>query len=132
LEFGSGALGSFHAGYLLPRSVPGYRGAAYDTYLAVRGTQGRFAWEPTAKEQVVRAESLHPAWTAPPERELRFAVEPSDAYGGAHGLEFARAFFEAVRDGTPPPATGEDALRVLRILDAAYRSAATGQREDVE
>jgi predicted dehydrogenase len=128
LRFRSGALGTFHAGYLLPRSVPGYRGAAYDTCLAARGSEGNFTWQPTAKEVAVRVESARPEWAAAPERELRYAVEPCEAYGGRHGLEFVRQFIRAARAGSPLPATGEDALRVLQIAAAAYESGASGRR----
>lgn len=36
------------------------------------------------------------------------------------------AFAESLRNGTPPPITGEDNLRVMEVVEAAYRSA----RED--
>ncbi len=128
LRFASGALGTFHAGYLLARSVPGYKGATYDTYLSVKGSLGRFAWEPTAKEPAARLESAHPDWAGAPERTLVYPVEPCEAYGGRHGLEFVREFLHAAGNGKPPPATGEDALAVLRIIAAAYESSATGRR----
>jgi predicted dehydrogenase len=131
LQFAGGALGTFHAGYLLPRSVHGYRGAAYDTYLGLRGSEGTFSWQPTAKEQVVRLESADGRWLGAPEREVRYTLEPSEAYQGRHGLEFVREFIQAARAGVTPPATGEDALRVLEIIEAAYRSAETGSRAEV-
>ena len=37
------------------------------------------------------------------------------------------AFVRAIRDGQPNPAPGEQGLQVMRILDALYESAATGQ-----
>ena len=37
------------------------------------------------------------------------------------------AFVQSIRAGTPPPATAEQGLTVMRIIDALYRSAATGQ-----
>ncbi len=49
------------------------------------------------------------------------------------GVEERRRFIEdyaqAVKEGKPPPITGEDGLEVLSIVDAAYRSAASGVRE---
>ena len=132
LAFHSGALGTLHAGYLLPRSAPGYRGATYDTFLAVRGTLGRFHWQASAPQQVLHAESIHPDWVGAPERRLTVDLEPSDAYGGRHGLELVRRFLLAAQRGGSPDATGEDALHVLAILDAAYESAATGARVRVE
>ena len=37
------------------------------------------------------------------------------------------AFVQSIRTGVPPPATAEQGLTVMRIIDALYRSAATGQ-----
>ena len=128
LRFQCGALGTLHAGYHLARSVPGYHGAAFDTMLSIRGTEGRGDWAPLAREPVLRVESIRPDWAAAPERERRYALEPSEAYGGRHGLEFVQEFIDAARGGTAPPATGEDALQVLRILAGAYESAKAGRR----
>jgi predicted dehydrogenase len=127
MRWASGALGTYAAGYHLPRSAAGYSGAAYDTYLAARGREGRFAWAPTRSDEVVRVESAHPDWAAAPERELRYHLEPSEAYGGRYGLEFLEAFIRSARAGTPQVASGEDALRVLEWLEAVYRSAESGE-----
>jgi predicted dehydrogenase len=132
LEFASGALGTFHCAYALPRSAAGYRGAAYDTWLAVRGSEGRFSWDPRAADPVVRIERAGDDWATAPEREFRYTLAPSEAYGGAVGLEFVREFLRAAAAGGAPPAGGEDALQVLRLIDAAYASAATGRRVELE
>ena len=39
--------------------------------------------------------------------------------------------FAAFRDGTPPPASGEDGRAVLEVIAAAYHSAASGRRVDL-
>ena len=44
----------------------------------------------------------------------------------AHAAEI-KAFVEAVRNDTPVPIPGEEALMVTEILDAIYKSAATGR-----
>jgi predicted dehydrogenase len=41
------------------------------------------------------------------------------------------AFVQSIRTGAPPPATAEQGLTVMRIIDALYRSAATGQETRV-
>ena len=43
----------------------------------------------------------------------------------------ALAFLECLERGTPPPVTLDDGLRALRMIDGAYRAAATGQRQDL-
>jgi predicted dehydrogenase len=42
------------------------------------------------------------------------------------------AFVQSIRTGTPPPATAEQGLTVMRIIDALYRSAQTGQEVSVQ
>ena len=44
----------------------------------------------------------------------------------------ADAFVESVRNGTEPPATARDALRVTALTEAAYEAARTGDRIPVE
>jgi predicted dehydrogenase len=41
------------------------------------------------------------------------------------------AFVGAIRAGTPPPVPAEQGLVVMRIIDALYRSAATGRQIDL-
>ena len=48
-----------------------------------------------------------------------------------HGLDFVSAFLRSTTDGTPPPVTGEDHLKVLKVIEAAYESSATGRRIDL-
>ncbi len=126
LRFRSGALGTYTAGYHLPRSSAGYYGATYDTYLGLRGRLGYAAWAPTHADQPIRVESAAPAWAGAPVREFQYRQEPCEAYGGAHGLEFFHNFMADARAGREPLAGGADALKVLEWLDAVYESAATG------
>jgi predicted dehydrogenase len=56
----------------------------------------------------------------------------SPAYGGKSGEAFVRRFIQGAQQGTPPWATGEDALMVARVVDAAYESSKTGRRVEIE
>ncbi|MBI4550751.1 MAG: Gfo/Idh/MocA family oxidoreductase [Candidatus Latescibacteria bacterium] len=126
MRFTNGALATLHAGYLLPRSVSGYTGATYDTYLAIRGLDGYVTWSPM-EEPVLRAESVTPGWVDAPRREFKYSLSSSEAYGGTYGMAFVRQFIRSALYKETPPNTGDDALRVLRIIEAAYQSSATGQ-----
>src|SRR3989304_2259366 len=95
LQFRSGAIGTFHAGYLLPRSKAGYEGATYDTYFGFRGTKGRMAWTPHNRDVPVYVESIAPGWSSGPERKLEYTLEPSEASAGSNGSEFLRTFSPA-------------------------------------
>ena len=55
---------------------------------------------------------------------------PHQEWGQAWGLGFGR-FLDAIRGSGTPSASGEDGLKVLRLLDAAYRSAAAGREIDL-
>jgi predicted dehydrogenase len=45
--------------------------------------------------------------------------------------DYYTAFARAVRDGTPPPVTAEDAILTLAVLDAARQSASEGRSVEV-
>jgi myo-inositol 2-dehydrogenase / D-chiro-inositol 1-dehydrogenase len=47
-------------------------------------------------------------------------------YTEAYAAEIA-AFIAALRDGTPPPPTGEDGLMALALAEAALKSVAEGR-----
>lgn len=132
MRWASGALGTYAAGYQLPRSASGYYGAAYDTYLAARGTEGNFSWQPTRSDEALRVESVHSSWAGAPEREFHYRLEPSEAYGGRYGLELIHRFMDDARAGRPQVASGEDALKVLEWLEAVYRSAESGTTVELD
>ena len=46
--------------------------------------------------------------------------------------DYYEGFARAIRDGTAPPATAEEATRTLAVLDAARKSAAEGRSVEVE
>ena len=131
LRFRSGALGSLQAGYQLAMSMEGYTGANYDTYVGFRGTEGRVYWNPTDQPPRLQVESSREDWRSAPERTFAFTLPEVEGYGGAYGLAFLEQFLQAARGEGEPPATGEDALRVARIVEAAYESSATGRRVDL-
>lgn len=127
LRFNDGAIGSLQAGYQLPISAPGYSKAAYDTYLAFRGTEGHLFWNPTEQPINLHVQSSTQTWQSEPTRIFQFDLPDCEAYGGVPGLEFLHAFIDAILDDGEAPATGYDALEVARIIDAAYESSRTGR-----
>lgn len=128
LRFRSGAVASFHAGYMLTLSGGGYMASGYDSYLGIRGLAGRVAWEPTAKPPRLLAESSTAAWYGAPRREFVYDLRDTPSYGGGIGEDFVRAFLRAAQGYGAPPTTGYDAWQVARIVEAAYQSSREGQR----
>ena len=128
----SGALGSLHTGYILALSGGGYHNKrGYDNYFAVNGRLGRLYWSSPGAPTELYAERTHPAWRGAPQRHSRFELASSPAYLGVYGEQFVQAFIQATEGQGVVPASGEDALQVARLVDAAYASSQSGQRVNV-
>jgi predicted dehydrogenase len=131
LKFDGGFVGSLQAGYQLSLSRSGYMGPNYETYMSIRGTDGRVVWEPSSGKAKLLAESTQ--WANAPSREVSFALPSVDAYGGAYGLAFVDQFLEATENqGVATPADGIDALQIARVIEGAYESSATGRHVTLE
>ena len=128
-ELASGAVGTHTTGYHL-------REGRYDTEITIYGEDGRCSWDPIGEvfgfdgETTLSLDS--DKWFATPVREVTYEYEPAPGYGGKWGLDFFEQFL-AARDGAGAvPADVDDALSVLRVLDAAYESAETDSWVEVE
>lgn len=126
MRFSSGVLGTLHAGYHLAGSRPGYSGGAYDSFIALRGTDG-YVRLPMSEGSRYTLFSIAPGWAAGGRRERAFDLPESPAYGGRAGEEFVTSFLRATRTGEPPPCTIDDAVHVLDVVEAALESSATGR-----
>lgn len=125
LEFRSGAIGTFHAGYALAFNGGGYINAGgYDAYLALNGRAGRLVW-PGVKPKL-RIEL--PSGV----RDKTFRLRETVSYTGVSGEKFVRQFVAAIRGRGPPPSTLNDALRTARLIAAANISARTGRFTPVQ
>ena len=124
-ETASGALGTLQSGYYL-------REGQYDTAVEIYGTAGRASWDPMGRtfgfdgSTTLELDSGDDSWASSPHRTISYDYEPTPGYGGRWGLEFMQAFLDARTGDGRVGADLDDALRVLRVLDAAYESA----RED--
>ncbi|WP_207592294.1 Gfo/Idh/MocA family protein [Halomontanus rarus] len=126
-ELASGAIGSLQCGYYL-------REGRYDTEISITGMDGRVSWDPMGDyfgfddETTVELESCRDEYASAPRRYLTYDYDSTPGYGGSYGLDFMQQFLDArVSEDIPVPATLEDALTVLRVLDAAYESAETDE-----
>ena len=129
LELRSGATGSLTAGYFL-------REGRYDTELRAYGQDGRFGWDPMGttfgfdSETTLELDADH--WGSTPHRTVTHEYDASPGYGGSWGLSFFEEFLAARRGENPVPADVDDALQVLRVLDAVYDSAASDEWVEVQ
>ena len=130
-EFENGALGSIHTGYLLPRpeEVPAPEGG-YDSSFVYRGADGWADWNPTgAHKSTVRSAS--PKWRGAPVRTFSYELTPFTGYGPRWIFDWLQRFVRDVQAGREPELAVEDALHVLRCIEAAYESSRTGRRVEV-
>ena len=129
LRFRSGAVGSFHAGYMMALSGGGYHNkAGYDTYGGFNGQLGRITWSSPSSPIKLAVESIHPAWASAPQRTFDLPLAESPAYGGVSGEQFIRDFIRSAQGEGQAWTSGSDALQVARIIDAAYEASRSGQR----
>lgn len=124
-ETATGAIGTLTCGYYL-------REDRYDTHIRIYGEKGRSRWCPIDEtfsfdgETVLELDTNHenPTSVSP---HITHEYTPSPGYGGNWGLDFFKQFLAARRGDAPIPADFDDALQVLRVLDAAYESARAGE-----
>jgi predicted dehydrogenase len=116
MRYESGAIGTVHYAYALPR--PGN-----DGYIALRGTEGSIRIQSTGTLTWIgagtREDPLETFTTT-------YDMAKAPGYG-----PLARAcvadWLDAIANNRQPLATFADALNALRIVDGAYESARTGQ-----
>lgn len=117
LRYSNGMIASLHCAYAFDKGD--------DLFFTLRGTRGWVRWESNGPTITVR--STDPSWATAPNRTLTFAGDELGGYGGSVGIAVFRAFIAGFRDGTPPPFTTTDILRVLEVIDAAHESSRTGR-----
>ena len=117
VRYASGAIGTVHHAYALPR--PGGEG-----WVGLRGTQGSVTIQPSGDW----------SWTggASPLEPIRgqhviYDPAPSTGYGGA-GVVVIDDLLRAIEEDRQPLATGQHIIDALRVIDAIYAAAETGQR----
>ncbi len=116
-----GSIGTLHFAYALPR--PGGEG-----YAALRGS----------KRSVTISAAGATEWIGPgsiqdPMRSAVVAVDSARLPGyGSAGASIVADLLDAIANDRDPLATGEHAWHALRVVDAAYASARTGERVDIE
>ena len=107
--------------------------AAADTSIEISGTEGSIllsgvdiASRPARDRdflRVFRCDDGGGSWATS-------AVVPSFKTGVFHEY-VAWAFVEALKNGSPMPVTIEDGIRALAVIEAAYKSAASGRAEPI-
>ncbi len=115
LRYESGALGTIHYAYVLPRTLS-------EGYLAVRGSEGSVAVSSTGTLSWTGAGTA-----ADPVREetLQYTNYTVPGYGSM-APSVIQDWLDAIEEKRPPRANGTHLVDALRVIDAAYESAQSG------
>jgi predicted dehydrogenase len=114
VRYESGALGTVHCAYVLPRTLS-------DGYVAVRGSRGavRVSFDGTV-------DVVGPGGVADPLVDERITSTNARVAGyGPYAQAAIADLLDAIAEDRDPLATGEQLVDALRVIDAAYESART-------
>ena len=120
LRYASGALGTVHYAYALPR--PGGDGR-----LAIRGVGGSLTIKPDGTLTWMGGGGFDDPVI---EQETTYTNAPIQGYG-ATGASVIADLLAAIAEERDPLATGEHIVKALRVIDASYASARSGRAERV-
>lgn len=117
LRYSSGALGTIHYAYALPRT-------ASDGYLAFRGVNGSVKIAPDGSLTWLGGGTFHDAVVT---QETVYTTKSVPGYG-TMGAAVIDDLLKSIATGSDLLVTGDDLVRALRVIDAIYEAARTGQR----
>lgn len=117
LRYASGALGTIHYAYALPRT-------ASDGYLAFRGVNGTVKIAPNGNVTWFGGGTFADPITA---QETVYTTQAMPGYG-AMAAATIDDLLQAIEHDREPAVGGAEVIAALRVIDAAYESARTGQR----
>lgn len=126
-RFGKGSIGSLQLGYQLAMSARGYIEGSYDSYFCIRGDKGQINCDFYSGIPTLKAESIAINWGADGRKEFEFELPVVGGYCGSIGLSSIEQFIQSIIKDEEPVATGQDALQVARIVEAAYQSNESGR-----
>lgn len=127
LQFESGRLGTYQAGYHMKGSK-----STYDFYIGMRGTEG-YAILPLIVPRGNSASvggtytlySEARGWVTGRRQEKTYVIPETPGYGGIMAEELFRDFLEASKSGSSAPSPIEDNVHMLEIIEAAKESSLT-------
>ena len=119
--FDNGATLALDISYTVPDSYPFGR----DLYLGIRGTLGCINFAPSFEgtKQTMMVCSNHPKFGGAPRQVISFELDSVPGYCGSLGLEYVNEIAQQIIDGNFKPFIGgDDAVKVLEVVEAIYRA----------
>jgi predicted dehydrogenase len=128
LRFGKGAAGVLQTSYIVPDCYPNGR----DLYIGIKGTKGVLSYAPgyegeagsggAAQNDVLEIYSDSEKLAGSAARKMSFRLDPTAGYSGYMGKAYIEGFVDSIIRDREPFITIAEAIDVLDVVDAIYRS----------
>lgn len=126
LRLSHGCLVGLQQGYLLPTPTNDpFHSSQNDMFLCIRGSHGWIKWDMSTPGFDMY--SVDKRFADAPTQHIRCDTTSRKGYGGEVGFEMIQRTLDAIKNDSDPPASGQDALETLRVVEAIYESAHTGR-----
>lgn len=128
LNFKKGTLGQLSTSYIVPDCYPNGR----DLYIGIKGTKGVLSYCPkyegeagsvaTSQTDILEIYSDSEKTAGSAARKLSFHLDKVRGYSGYMGKAYLDGFVEAILTNKQPFITGDEAVLVLNVVEAIYKS----------
>ncbi len=128
LRFSKGVTAFLETSYIVPDSYPNGR----DLYIGIKGTEGVLSYAPgyegeagssgAGQNDVLEIYSDSEQLAGSAARTMSFKLDKTVGYSGYMGKAYIEDFVRSLIDGSKPFITIDEAIDVLDVVDAIYRS----------
>ncbi len=128
LRFGKGAVGVLSTSYVVPDCFPNGR----DLYIGIKGTRGVLSYAPryegeqasgsAGQTDVLELYSDSDAVSGSSARKFVFELDKVPGYSGYMGKAYVDGFVDAIINNREPFITVRQAIDVLEVVEAIYKS----------
>lgn len=128
LKFKKGTLGALSTSYIVPDCYPNGR----DLYIGIKGTKGVLSYCPryegeagsgaAAQIDILEVYSDSEKLAGSAARKLSFQLDKVRGYSGYMGKAYLDGFVDAILKNKEPFITGDEAVSVLNVVEAIYKS----------
>lgn len=128
LRFGKGAVGVLSTSYIVPECFPNGR----DLYIGIKGTKGVLSYAPryegeqgssdSGQTDILELYSDSEELSGSSARKLVFNLDRVTGYSGYMGKAYLDDFVDSIIEDREPSITIEQAINVLNVVDAIYKS----------
>jgi predicted dehydrogenase len=132
LRFGKGAVGMLSTSYIVPDCFPNGR----DLYIGIKGTNGVLAYAPryegeqasgnAGQTDILELYSDSEKLAGASARKFLFDLDKVSGYSGYMGKAYLDGFVDSIIEDREPFITIGQAIDVLSVVDAIYRSDRSG------